>query len=139
MESNITFAMVKPGAMSRNLLGNIISVILDNGFTIKGLKLTKMSLELATQFYAVHRGLPFFEPLIEFMTSGPVVAMVLEKENAVAEFRHLIGSTDPDKAEPGTIRRMYAKSTRENAVHGSDSIENVYREMAFFFTPQDLV
>jgi nucleoside-diphosphate kinase len=139
METNLTFAMVKPGAMSRNLLGNIISVILDNGFLIKGMKLVKMTPELASDFYSVHRGLPFFEPLVQFMTSGPIVALVLEKENAVPEFRKLIGSTDPEKAEPGTIRSMYARNTRENAVHGSDSVENVYREMAFFFKPDELV
>ena len=132
--SNKTFTIIKPDAFAKGYTGAIIDRILKDGFRIMALKLTRLSAEKAGEFYAVHKERPFYGELVEFMGSGPIVAAVLEKENAVADFRKLIGATDPAKAEPGTIRKLYAASVGENAVHGSDSDENAKNEADFFFS-----
>lgn len=131
--SNITFTMIKPDAVANGHTGKIIDQIIEAGFTIRAMKYTKLSVETAGAFYNIHRERPFFGDLVSFMTSGPIVAAVLEKENAVADFRTLIGATDPKKAEAGTIRNRFAESIEANAVHGSDSDENANIEANFFF------
>jgi nucleoside-diphosphate kinase len=125
--------MIKPDAVANGYTGKILNQIIEAGFTIKAMKLTKLSNEMAGLFYDIHRERPFFNDLVSFMSSGPIVAAILEKNNAVADFRTLIGATDPQKAEAGTIRNLYAKSIDANAIHGSDSDENALREAAFFF------
>jgi nucleoside-diphosphate kinase len=132
--SNITFTMVKPDATKRGYTGAIINEFIKGGFSIKAMKWTKLTKEQAGAFYAVHKERPFYGELVEFMSSGPIVAAVLEKDNAVADFRTLIGATDPSKAEEGTIRKQFAASIGENAVHGSDSDENAQIEASFFFS-----
>jgi nucleoside-diphosphate kinase len=132
--SNRTFTMIKPDAFSKGHSGAIVDLIIKGGFRIVALKLTKLSAEKAGEFYAVHKQRPFFGELVDFMSSGPIIAVILEKENAVADFRKLIGATDPAKADPGTIRKLYAASVGENAVHGSDSDENATIESDFFFS-----
>ena|SRR5437868_2809832 len=134
MSGRITFTMIKPDAVSNGHTGKIIDHFIAKGFTIRAMKYTKLSPEKAGEFYDIHRERPFFTDLVEFMTSGPIVAAVLEKNNAVLDFREVIGATDPAKAEPGTIRNLYAKSIDANAVHGSDSDENAAREAGFFFS-----
>ncbi|MFI5151975.1 MAG: nucleoside-diphosphate kinase [Chitinophagales bacterium] len=129
-----TFTMIKPDAFSKGYAGSILDKIIKDGFRIIAMKMTKLSAEKASQFYAIHRERPFFGELVEFMSSGPIVAAVLEKPNAVADFRKLIGATDPAKADSGTIRKLYASSVGENAVHGSDSDENAKIESDFFFS-----
>ena len=131
--SNRTFTMIKPDAFSKGHSGAIIDKILKSGFRIAAMKLTRLSREKAGEFYAVHKARPFYGELIEFMSSGPIVAAILEKDNAVADFRKLIGATDPSKADEGTIRKLYAASVGENAIHGSDSDENARIEGDFFF------
>ena len=131
--SNRTFTMVKPDAMKKNVQGEIIDRIIKAGFRIVALKMTRLSREKAGEFYAIHKSRPFYEELVAFMSSGPVVAAILEKENAVADFRQFIGATDPAKAEAGSIRKLYASSVGENAIHGSDSDENAQIESNFFF------
>ena len=126
--------MIKPDAFGKGHTGAIIDIIIKDGFRIVAMKLTKLSTEKAGEFYAIHKARPFFGELVEFMSSGPIVAAVLEKENAVADFRKLIGATDPSKAEAGTIRKLYAASVGENAIHGSDSDENAEIESNFFFS-----
>ncbi len=126
--------MIKPDATQNGSTGGIIDMILKAGFSIKAMKWTKLSKDGAGAFYEVHKERPFYGELVNFMSSGPIVAAILEKENAVADFRKLIGATDPAKAEEGTIRKMYAASVGENAVHGSDSDENAAIEGAFFFS-----
>ncbi|RMF23007.1 MAG: nucleoside-diphosphate kinase [Bacteroidetes bacterium] len=138
MAGNRTFTMIKPDAVQAGHIGAILDKICAAGFRIVALKLTKLSRERAEEFYAVHRGRPFFEELVEFMSSGPIVAAVLEKENAVEEFRKLIGATNPAEAEPGTIRALYAKSIGENAIHGADSDENAHREAHFHFAEVEM-
>ncbi len=137
--SERTLAIIKPDAVRRNVVGDIITAITHAGFRIVGMKLVRLTKEQAESFYEVHRGRPFFEELTRFMSSGPVVVMVLEKERAVEEFRALIGATDPAEAAPGTIRRRFGTSKGENAIHGSDSPENAVREIAFFFSATELV
>lgn len=132
--SNITFTMIKPDATGKSYTGAILERILKAGFKIKALKWTKLSKEQAGAFYAVHKERSFYAELVEFMSSGPIVAAVLEKENAVADFRKLIGATNPAQAEEGTIRKEFAASVGENAVHGSDSDENALIESNFFFS-----
>ncbi|MBS1947493.1 MAG: nucleoside-diphosphate kinase [Bacteroidetes bacterium] len=132
--SGITFTMIKPDAVGKGHTGAIIDMIIKAGFRIVAMKLTKLPAEKAGEFYAVHKARPFYGELVEFMSSGPIVAAVLEKENAVADFRKLIGATDPAKADPGTIRKLYAASVGENAIHGSDSDENAEIESNFFFS-----
>jgi len=136
MENNEdkTLALIKPDTVKAGYAGEILDQFIKAGFTIKGLKKTLLTLEKAQQFYAVHAERSFFESLTEYMASGPIIAAVLSKQNAVADYRNLIGATDPEKAEAGTIRAQYAKSIQANAVHGSDSDENAEREAAFFFS-----
>jgi nucleoside-diphosphate kinase len=134
MNGNFTFSIIKPNAVRTGKTGPILAMINEAGFEIAAMKMVKMTVEQAESFYAVHQGKSFFESLIEFMTSGPVFVMILKHENAVEEFRKLIGATDPDKAEPGTIRKIFAVSVQMNAVHGSDSDENAQREADYFFS-----
>ena len=139
MAGNRTFTMIKPDAVESNNIGNIIQMIADAGFKIKAMKLTQLSRSQAEEFYAVHNERPFYGELVEYMTSGPIVAAVLEKENAVIDFRNLIGSTDPNEAEDGTIRKKYAESKGRNAVHGSDSDENAQIESNFHFSENEII
>jgi nucleoside-diphosphate kinase len=132
--SNRTFTMIKPDAMADGHAGAILDQIIKAGFKIVAMKQTRLSIEKAGEFYAVHKERPFFGELTEFMSSGPIVAAILEKENAVADFRTLIGATNPSNAEEGTIRKRFARSVGENAVHGSDSDENAAIEGNFFFS-----
>jgi nucleoside-diphosphate kinase len=132
--SNRTFTMIKPDAMKNGHAGAILDKITKAGFRIVALKQTKLTAENAGAFYAVHKERPFFGELVEFMSSGVIIAAILEKENAVADFRTLIGATDPTKADEGTIRKLFATSVGENAVHGSDSDENAKIEGDFFFS-----
>lgn len=132
--SKITFTMIKPDATAKGNTGAILNDIILGGFKIKAMKWIQLSKEQAGAFYEVHKERPFYGELVEFMSSGPIVAAVLEKENAVADFRKLIGATNPAQAEEGTIRKKYASSVGENAVHGSDSDENAAIEAAFFFS-----
>jgi nucleoside-diphosphate kinase len=126
--------MIKPDATGKGYTGAILNDIIKAGFTIKAMKWTKLTIDQAAEFYAIHKERPFFGELIEFMSSGPIVAAILEKNNAVNDFRKLIGATDPAKADEGTIRKKYASSVGENAVHGSDSDENALVESDFFFS-----
>jgi nucleoside-diphosphate kinase len=137
--NNRTLAIIKPDGVNKNLIGQIIKMITDAGFKIKAVRMTKLSKESASGFYEVHKERGFFKDLIEYMTSGPVVPIALEKDNAVADFRKLIGATDPAEAEEGTIRKLYAASKAENVVHGSDSDENAAIEIAHFFTRKELL
>ena len=139
MSGNRTFTMIKPDAVESNNIGNITQMISDAGFTIKAMKLTQLSKDQAQEFYEVHKERPFYGELVEYMTSGPIVAAVLERENAVADFRALIGSTDPAEAAAGTIRKKYAESKGRNAVHGSDSDENAEIESNFHFSENELI
>ena len=132
--SNRTFTMVKPDATAKGNTGAIINDIIVGGFAIKAMKWLKLTKEQAGEFYAVHSERPFYGELVDFMSSGPIVAAILEKENAVADFRTLIGATNPAQATEGTIRKKYAASIGENAVHGSDSDENAAIEGDFFFS-----
>jgi nucleoside-diphosphate kinase len=134
MYSDFTFSIIKPNAVRTGKTGPILAMINEGGFEIAAMRMVKLTLPQAESFYSVHKGKPFFEGLIEFMTSGPVVVMILRHENAVEAFRKLIGATDPAKAEPGTIRRTFAVSVQMNAVHGSDSVENAITEANFFFS-----
>ncbi len=131
--SNRTFTMIKPDATSKGYTGAILDQIIKAGFSVKAMKWTKLTVEQAGQFYEVHKERPFYNDLVAFMSSGPIVAAILEKENAVADFRKLIGATNPAQAEEGTIRKNFAASMGENAVHGSDSDENAQIEGNFFF------
>jgi nucleoside-diphosphate kinase len=133
MAQNITFTMIKPDAVQDNHIGGIIKMIEEAGFRVVAMKKTRLSEERAGKFYEVHKERPFYGDLVRYMSSGPIVAMVLEKDNAVADFRKLIGATNPAQAEEGTIRKIYAKSVEANAVHGSDSDENAQIEADFFF------
>lgn len=133
MAGNITFTMIKPEAVKNEHIGEILSIINRNGFHIVSLKMLQLSREDAANFYAVHKDKPFYNDLVDFMSSGPIVAAILQKENAVEDYRKLIGATDPSKAEEGTIRKLFAESVQKNAVHGSDSDENAEFEAAFFF------
>ncbi len=132
--TNRTFTMIKPDAVSKGHTGAILDQVIKAGFTIKAMKWTKLTHEKAGEFYEVHKERPFYSELVQFMSSGPIVAAILEKENAVAEFRKLIGATNPAEAEEGTIRKNFATSIAENAVHGSDSDENAAAEGSFFFS-----
>lgn len=134
MATNRTFTMIKPDAVANGHAGKIIDHITQAGFKIVALKYTRLSTEMAGNFYGIHRERPFFGELVSFMTSGPIYAAILEKDNAVEDFRKLIGATDPQKAEAGTIRNLYAKSIDANAIHGSDSDENADIEGNFFFS-----
>ena len=134
MAGNITFTMVKPDAVEANNIGPILAKINQSGFRILAMKYLRLTPEQAGQFYAVHKERPFYGELVSYMSSGAIVAAVLQKDNAVADYRKLIGATDPTKAEEGTIRKLFAKSIAANAVHGSDSDENANIEADFFFS-----
>ena len=137
--SNRTLAILKPDCVRKNLIGNVVKQIQEAGFKVLAMKLTKLTSDSAKGFYEVHKERPFFGELVEFMTSGPCVPIALEKENAVAEFRKLIGATNPKEAEEGTIRRLYADSIGENIVHGSDSDENAAKEISHFFSKKEIL
>jgi nucleoside-diphosphate kinase len=137
--SNITFTMIKPDAVANKHTGSIINDILVGGFSIKAMKYLQLSRANAEAFYAIHKERPFFNDLVEFMSSGPIVAAVLSKDNAVADFRTLIGATNPAEAAEGTIRAKYAKSIDANSIHGSDSDENAAIEASFFFSSFEMI
>lgn len=139
MTGNITFTMIKPAAFAEGHAGKILDMILQGGFRIQAIKLFQLSKAQAGAFYEVHQERPFFNDLVEFMTSGPILAAVLEKENAVQEYRKLIGSTNPAEAAEGTIRKAFGSSLQKNAVHGSDSDVNAIIEANFFFSALDRV
>ena len=139
MSGNRTFTMLKPDAIENGYTGKILDMIINAGFSIKAMKLTRLSEERAKEFYAVHAERPFYGELVAYMSSGPIVAAILEKENAVEDFRKFIGATDPAEAAEGTIRKYYAESKGRNAVHGSDSDENAAIESAFHFADSELV
>ena len=134
MTGNITFTMIKPTAMKNAYAGGILKMIQEGGFRIVALKMLQLSQDQAGKFYAVHQSRPFYNELVSFMSSGPIIAAILEKEDAVMAYRSLIGSTNPVEAEEGSIRKAYGKNIQENAVHGSDSDENALLEAAFFFS-----
>ena len=134
MHNDFTFAIVKPNAVRNKKTGPILAMINEAGFYIIAMKMTQLTTQQARLFYSVHRGKPFFDGLVEFMTSGPIVAMVISREDAVEEFRQLIGETDPSMAGEGTIRKIFATSVQMNAIHGSDSTDNAVKEAAFFFS-----
>ena len=138
MKTNRTFTMLKPDSIEDGYMLPILNKISDSGFKIIALKYKKMNREEAEEFYAIHSEQPFFSDLINFITRGPIVAAVLEKDNAVEDFRKLIGSTDPDEAEEGTIRKSFARSKGENAIHGSDSDENASIEISFHFDESEI-
>ena len=138
MAGNRTFTMIKPGAVKNGHIGAILAKINEAGFRIVAMKYTKLSAEKAGEFYAVHKERPFYGELVEFMSSGPIVAAILEKDNAVEDFRELIGATNPAEAKPGTIRALYATNIGENAVHGSDSDENAIIEGSFHFAGTEM-
>ena len=139
MAGNRTLTMIKPDAVESGNIGNIIQMITDAGFSIKAMKFTQLSEEKAKKFYEVHKERPFYQELVDYMTSGPIVAAILEKDNAVADFRNLIGATDPSEAAEGTIRKKYAESKAKNAVHGSDSDENAQIEGEFHFSKEEVI
>lgn len=132
-----TFTMIKPDATSKGNTGDILKMINEAGFRIVAMKMTRLSSEKAGQFYAIHKERPFYAELVEFMSSGPITAAILEKDNAVEDFRQLIGATNPAEAAEGTVRKLYASSIGENAIHGSDSDENARIEGDFFFSKLD--
>ena len=138
MATNRTFTMLKPDAIENGHTGKIIDMIIQAGFSIKAMKYTRLTEDQAKEFYAVHAERPFYAELVEYMTSGPIIAAILEKDNAVVDFRTLIGATDPSEAEEGTIRSKYAESKGRNAVHGSDSDENAAIEGNFHFTGAEI-
>lgn len=137
--SNQTFTMVKPDAVADGHSGAILDMIIKAGFRIKAMKLTRISKEEAGQFYEVHKERPFYGDLCSYMSSGPIIAAVLEKDNAIDDFRKLIGATNPSEAEEGTVRKLFAKSIEANAVHGSDSDENAQIESNFYFSRLEMV
>lgn len=134
MQENKTFTMIKPDAVRNGHIGAILDQIIKAGFSITAMKYVKLSEEIAGKFYEVHKARPFYGELVEFMSAGAIVAAILEKDNAVEDFRKLIGATDPSKAEKGTIRELFAESIGANAIHGSDSSENANIEGSFFFS-----
>ena len=134
---NITFTMIKPEAVEANNIGGIIRMIEDGGFRVVSLKKVQLSKQRAGEFYAVHKERPFYQELVDYMSGGPIIAAVLEKDNAVADFRELIGATNPADAAEGTIRKRYATSLAENAVHGSDSDDNAKIEANFHFSSEE--
>tara|TARA_B100002051_G_C16674021_1_gene606105 strand:+ start:885 stop:1304 length:420 start_codon:yes stop_codon:yes gene_type:complete len=137
--NNRTFAIIKPDAVKNNYTGKIYNHILEKDFKILGAKLIKMSKRQAEGFYEIHKDKPFYEELTNFMSSGQSMVLALEKDNAVSAWRKTIGATNPNDAEEGTIRKIYANSLGENAVHGSDSNENAIKEISFFFTELELI
>ncbi len=139
MAGRFTLTMVKPTAVREGHSGEILKIITkDGGFRIAAMKMVMLRREDAMEFYAVHKDKPFYNELVDFMSSGPIIAAVLEKDNAVKAFRDFIGATNPENAEEGTIRKMFGKSIQENCVHGSDSDENAIREIKFFFSTREI-
>ena len=138
MATNRTFTMLKPDSVEKGNIGAILEKINSAGFRIVAMKLTQMSDQDARRFYSIHKDRPFFDDLVSYMTSGPIVAAILEKENAVEQFRKLIGSTDPTEAAEGTIRNLFASSISENAIHGSASDENALIESRFHFSEEEM-
>lgn len=138
MAGNITFTMIKPDAVADGHIGAILGKIAEAGFKIKAMKMTQLTVDDAKKFYEVHKERPFYGELVDFMSSGPIVAAVLEKENAVEDFRTLIGATNPEEAAEGTIRKLYARNVGENAVHGSDADETAKIEAAFHFSGREI-
>lgn len=136
---NRTFTMIKPDAVANKNTGSILDIIIKAGFKVIAMKLLQLTPEKAGAFYAVHKARPFYGELVKYMSSGPIVAAILEKDNAIEDFRKLIGATDPTKAAPGTIRAMFAKSIDANAIHGSDSDENAKIEGDFFFSMMERI
>lgn len=134
MDGKYTFSIIKPNAVRTGKAGPILSMINEGGFEISAIKMVQITTQQAEAFYEVHKGKPFYEDLVEFMTSGPVIVLILRHENAVSEFRKLLGATDPEKAEQGTVRKNFGVSVKMNAIHGSDSDENATRESNFFFS-----
>lgn len=134
-----TLAIIKPDAVSNGLTGRILAQLEEERFRIRGIRMLHLSEAQAREFYAVHRERPFYEPLVRFMTSGPVVPVLLERENAVAHLREVIGATDPAQARPGTIRAQHAESKERNAIHASDAPETAAKEAAFFFATADVL
>lgn len=134
MAGNRTYTMIKPDAVENGHIGGILDMIIKDGFTIKAMKYTRMTEDLAKEFYSVHKERPFYMDLVRFMTSGPIVAAILEKENAVESFRKLIGATNPENADEGTVRKRFAESIERNAIHGSDSDENAKIEGELLFS-----
>jgi nucleoside-diphosphate kinase len=134
MDGQFTFAIIKPNSVRTGKTGPILAMINEAGFQISAMKMVRMTTQQAESFYEIHRGKPYFDSLVEFMTSGPVFVMILKHNNSVEEFRKLIGATDPELAEPGTIRKIFAVSEQMNAIHGSDSDENAQKEADFFFS-----
>jgi nucleoside-diphosphate kinase len=139
MRTDVTFTMIKPSALEKKHIGPIFELINRNGFKFIAIKLVQLSCEKAEEFYKEHKGKAFFESLVQYMTSGPIVVAALQKENAVSDFRELIGNTDPTKAAFGTIRKMFAESMQKNGVHGSDCNESAKREISFFFSKEELL
>ena len=137
--SNRTLAILKPDCVEKNLVGKVITHIQDAGFKVRAMRMIRLTKDSASGFYEIHKERPFFNDLLTYMTSGPCVPIALEKENAVEDFRKLIGATDPAKADEGTIRKMYAENIERNIVHGSDSDENAAKEIAHFFTRKELL
>lgn len=138
MAGNRTFTMIKPDAVKKNAIGGILKMINDAGFRIVAMKYTKLTKDQAREFYAVHKERPFYDELVDYMTSGPIVAAILEKDNAVEDFRKLIGATNPAEAAEGTIRKIYATDISANAIHGSDSDENAKIEGDFHFGTDEI-
>ncbi|MBI4409177.1 MAG: nucleoside-diphosphate kinase [Gemmatimonadetes bacterium] len=134
-----TLAIIKPDAVGRHLAGRILAHLEEDGFRIRGLRMLRLAEAQAREFYAVHRGRPFYEPLVRFMTSGPCIPVLLERQDAVARLRVVIGATDPKEAEPGTVRALYAESKERNAIHASDALETAEREARFFFALADVL
>ena len=134
-----TLAILKPDCLEKKIQGKVIQHIIDAGFQIKGMRLLRLTPDSARKFYEVHKQRPFYNALVEYMTSGPVIPIALEKDEGVAEFRKLIGATDPAKADKGTIRNLYADSIERNIIHGSDSPENAAKEISHFFRDTDLI
>ena len=135
---NITFTMIKPEAVAANNIGGILSMIEKGGFRILAMKKVQLTSERAAEFYSVHKERPFYDELVQYMSGGPIIAAILEKDNAVADFRTLIGATNPDEAAEGTIRKKYANSLSENAIHGSDSDDNAKIEADFHFSSEEI-
>jgi nucleoside-diphosphate kinase len=133
MDYEKSLGIIKPDAVERNLIGSIIKIIEDNNIKINQMKMLELTSSMAEEFYNIHKGKPFYEKLISYMTSGPVVLMVLEGNDVVRRYRDLMGKTNPEEADEGTIRKLYAKDTTFNSVHGSDSIENALNEISLFF------
>ena len=138
MKNNTTFTMIKPDAMENGHAGEILSMIIKSDFQISALKLTQLTMKQAQAFYGIHRKKPFFGELVTFMSRSPIIVAVLEKNNAVEDFRKLIGNTNPEKAEIGTVRKLFATSMGENAVHGSDSDDNARIESSYFFASREI-